>query len=97
MHLCRINSCAPGWKGLPMPKYIASRAPARNRTSADLLCPNFRLNDRTRSALIARCHGYAGAHYSTAVAALEGPPERLHVRDAASITTSAGVEVYHVG
>jgi hypothetical protein len=120
MHLCRINSCAPGWKGLPMPKYIASRAPARNRTSElpdglsrsllalrkplsravaapDLLCPNFQLNDRTTSARIARCHEHAGARYSAAVAALEGPPERLHVRDAASVTTSVGMGACHVG
>jgi hypothetical protein len=38
-----------------------------------------------------------GALDPTAIAALEGLPERLHVRDKASITTSAGVEAYHVG
>jgi hypothetical protein len=38
-----------------------------------------------------------GALDPTAIAALEGLPERLHVRDKASITTSAGEEAYHVG
>jgi hypothetical protein len=103
-----------------MPKYIASRAPARNRTNElpdglsrsllalrkprsgavaapDLLCPNLRLNDRTTSAQIARCHEHANALDLTAIAAVEGLPERLHVRDAAAITTSAVMEAYHVG
>jgi hypothetical protein len=103
-----------------MPKYIASRAPARNRTNVlpnglsrsllalrkplsgavaapDLLCPNFRLNDRTPSARIARCHEHFGALDPTAIAALEGLPERLHLRDGTSITTSAVMEAYHVG
>jgi hypothetical protein len=77
---------------------LALRKPLSRAVAApDLLCPNFRLNDRTPSALIARCHEHAGARYSAAVAALERLAELLHVRDAASITTSAGVEAYHVG
>jgi hypothetical protein len=67
--------------------------------------PNIRLNDCWRVShcrddaqwISRRCQERAAALDPAAVAVPEALPERLHVRDAASVTTSAGMEAYHVG